>query len=180
MQQPIAIPDTVPEAVSGSRKLVFACAITDDDVYRECAEPGIKLAAEPDSEVFALESIGSIFSSYNAILERAAGIEELEALVLVHQDAEIMDADFCAKARAAFADPDVGVAGCVGAVGVRSLAWWEGSVSLASFSHRHLEHGGGDLPGFSWDWDEAPPYARDNFAYIDTFTNSEAYADAKG
>ena len=140
--------------------IAFGCSVTKPDAYRSFAEPGIRRAAEPDSEVFALESIGSIFSSYNAILERAAGIEELEALVLVHQDAEIMDADFCAKARAAFADPDVGVAGCVGAVGVRSLAWWEGSVSLASFSHRHLEHGGGDLPGFSWDWDEAPPYAR--------------------
>ena len=58
------------------------------------------------------------------------------------------------------ADPDVGVIGCVGAIGVRSIAWWEGSVTLASFVQRFHDHGGGDLPAFSWVWDEAPPYAR--------------------
>jgi hypothetical protein len=140
--------------------IAFGCSVTKPDLYRLCAEPGIRRAAEPDSQMFALPSAGSIFDSYNAILDRAAEYDDLEALVLVHQDTEIVDAGFCAKVRAAFADPDVAVAGCVGAVGVRSLAWWEGSVSLASFSHRHAEHGGGDLPGFSWDWDEAPPYAR--------------------
>jgi Glycosyltransferase like family len=140
--------------------IAFGCSVTKPDVYRSVAEPGIRRAAESDSQILALPSVGSIFRSYNMILDRAAEHDDLEALVLVHQDTEIVDSDFCAKARAAFADPDVAIAGCVGAVGVRSLAWWEGSVSLASFSHRHAEHGGGDLPGFSWDWDEAPPYAR--------------------
>ena len=28
---------------------VFGCAVTDDEIYRDCAEPGIRLAAEPDS-----------------------------------------------------------------------------------------------------------------------------------
>ncbi len=46
--------------------------------------------------------------------------------------------------------------GCVGAIGVRSIAWWEGSVTLASFVNRYDEHGGGDLPAFSWAWEEAP------------------------
>ena len=107
-----------------------------------------------------MPSIGSIFESYNALLDQAAERDDLEALVLVHQDAEIVDADFCAHVREALADPEVGVVGCVGAIGVRSIAWWEGSVSLASFVHRYDEHGGGDLPAFSWAWDEAPPYAR--------------------
>ena len=44
-------------------------------------------------------------------------------------------------------DPDVGVVGCVGAIGVRSIAWWEGSVTWASFTHRYGELGGGELPG---------------------------------
>ena len=30
---------------------VFGCAVTDDEIYRDCAEPGIQLAAEPDSEI---------------------------------------------------------------------------------------------------------------------------------
>ena len=140
--------------------IAFGSAITDPRTYGRCAEPGIRRAAEPDSEVLARPSIGSIFESYNALLEAVAGRRDLEALVLVHQDAEVVDEDFCQRVRAALADPAVGVVGCVGAIGVRSLAWWEGSVSCASFVHRYDEHGGGELPAFSWAWAEAPPYAR--------------------
>jgi len=140
--------------------IAFGCAITRPDDYRAAAEVGIRLAAEPDSEIFAGPSIGSIFESYNALLERAAPCPDLEALVLVHQDTEIVDQDLCRRVRLALADPAVGLVGCVGAVGVRSIAWWEGSVSAASFVHRYDDHGGGDLPAFSWAWGEAPPYAR--------------------
>jgi Glycosyltransferase like family len=194
--------------------IAFGCSITRPDVYRRCAEPGIRRVAEPDSEVYALDSVGSIFESYNQILDIAAAREDLEALVLVHQDTSIDDgtgargyddavsglgrvrvlgldevdsekavrarqrshatvpppaavetngrepSGFCQKVRKALGDPEVGVVGCVGAIGVRSIAWWEGSVALASFLHRYEEHGGGDLPAFSWWWDEAPPYAR--------------------
>jgi hypothetical protein len=140
--------------------IAFGSSITEPEVYRECAEVGISRAAEPDSEVRAMPSIGSIFRSYNALLDEFSGREGLEALVLVHQDAEIVDADFCAIIRDALADPDVGVVGCVGAVGVRSIAWWEASVTCASFINRYDEHGGGDLPSFSWAWSDAPAYAR--------------------
>jgi len=140
--------------------IVFGSAITNPDVYRRCAEPGIRLAAEPGADVRALPATGSIFESYNELLDEAAHRDDLEALVLVHQDAELVDPDFCVRARRALADPDVGVAGCVGAVGVRSIAWWEASVTLASFINRYEEHGGGDLESFSWKWDGAPPYAR--------------------
>jgi hypothetical protein len=140
--------------------IAFGCAITKPDVYGRCAEVGIKLAAEPDSEIFALGAVGSIFASYNAVIDRAAQCEDLEALVLVHQDTEIVNADFTAKVRAALRDPQAGLLGCVGAIGVRSIAWWEGSVSLASFVHRYDDHGGGELPAFSWNLQDAPPYAR--------------------
>jgi hypothetical protein len=140
--------------------IAFGSAITRPEVYRRFAEVGIKRAVESDSEVFALPSVGSVFASYNALLDEAVQREDLEALVIVHQDAEIVDHDFCVRARRALSDPQVGVVGCVGAIDVRSIAWWEGSVTLASFVHRYEDHGGGDLPAFSWVWDEAPPYAR--------------------
>jgi hypothetical protein len=62
--------------------IAFGSSITSDDVYRRCAEPGIRLAAEPGSEVLARPARGSIFASYNRILEEAAELEGLEALVL--------------------------------------------------------------------------------------------------
>jgi hypothetical protein len=140
--------------------IVFGSAITKPDVYRRCAEPGIRLAAEPGAAVLAMPATGTIFESYNALLDRAAERDDLEALVLVHQDAELVERDFCARIRRALEDPEAGVAGCVGAVGVRNIAWWEGSVTLASFVNRYEEHGGGDLRSFSWTWHGAPPYAQ--------------------
>jgi hypothetical protein len=139
--------------------IAFGSAITAPDVYRRCAEPGFGLAVEADSVVIAQPAASSIFASYNRILDRAAALDDLEALVLAHQDVEIVDVMFAPKIRRAFADPDLGVVGCVGAIGVRSIAWWEGSVTWASFLHRYPELGGGDFPSLTWDRDELPPYA---------------------
>ena len=149
-----------PRGAVGRPVIVFASSITDPDAYSRFAEPGIRRAAEPDSEVLANAAAGSIFRSYNLILDSVAGREDLEALVLLHQDAEIASPDFCSRLRGALRDPDVGVVGCVGAVGVRSIAWWEGSVTWASFTHRYAEHGGGELPALSWRTDEMPTFAR--------------------
>jgi hypothetical protein len=140
--------------------IAFATAITDPDAYRKYAEPGITRAAEPDSLVIANAPAGSLFRSYNLILDMVAERDDLEGLILVHQDTEMVDDRVCAKLRAALADPDVGVVGCVGAIGVRSIAWWEGSVTWGSFIHRYAEFGGGDLPAFAWREDELPPSAR--------------------
>ncbi|HKE78063.1 MAG TPA: glycosyltransferase [Solirubrobacteraceae bacterium] len=140
--------------------IVFASSITDPELYKRCAQRGIRVAAEPDSEVMPHAAAGSLFRSYNLILDTIAKRDDVEALVLVHQDAEITDPDFCVKLRRALSDPEVGVIGCVGAVGVRSIAWWEGSVTWASFVHRYRELGGGDLPAFAWNGGEMPAYAR--------------------
>jgi Glycosyltransferase like family len=140
--------------------IVFGSSITDAAMYGRCAEPGIRRAAEPDSEVLAQAAAGSLFRSYNLILDMVAARDDLDALVLLHQDAEIADPAFCAKLRQALADPQVAVVGCVGAVGVRSIAWWEGSVTWASFVHRYGELGGGELPAFAFSGDGLPAYAR--------------------
>ena len=140
--------------------IVFGSAVTRSDVFRACAQKGIEVAAEPDSVVLTPTASGSIFSNYNAIMDQAATMHELEALVLVHQDAEIQDPDFCVKLRTALADPEVGVVGCVGSLGVRSIAWWEGSVTWASFIHRYTELGGGDFPSLTWNEADKPPYAQ--------------------
>ena len=139
--------------------IAFGCSITSQEDYERFAAPGFRLAAEHDTKILAGPAAGSIFRSYNVILDEAAQIEGLEALVLVHQDAEIVDPEFCEKLRRVLEDPNVGVVGCVGAIGVRSIAWWEGSVTWASFVHRYGQPGE-EFPSLSWDPDELPPYAR--------------------
>ena len=139
--------------------IAFACPITNGRLYERYAGPGIKRVAEPDSEVFSYQSGGSIFRAYNILMEMAAKHEDLEALVLLHQDSEIIDPQFCSKIRQSLSDPDVAIVGCAGALGVRNISWWEGMVTWASFSHRYEEMGGGEIPGLSWHVDRTPSYA---------------------
>jgi hypothetical protein len=140
--------------------IALGCSVTDPGVYEKCAEPGFRLVAEPDTKVLAHGSTGSVFRSYNMLMDQAKELEDLEALVLVHQDAEIIDPDFLKKIREALSDPDVAIVGCAGAIGVRSIAWWDGSVTWASFTHRYEELGGGEVPALAWTPEETPAYAQ--------------------
>jgi hypothetical protein len=139
--------------------IAFGCSVTSPEVYERCAGRGIRLAAEPNSELYVHAAAGSVARSYNLVLDRAAAHTELEAVVLLHQDAEIADRDFCSKLRAAFSDPEVGVAGCVGAVGAPTIAWWEGSVTWDQFVRCYPDLGGGVMPALSWNGETVPPYA---------------------
>jgi GT2 family glycosyltransferase len=140
--------------------IIFGTAITDPDAYEAIASPGIRSVAEDDSKILAHQTMGSLFRNYNLMLDMAAAEEEMEALVLVHQDAEIDSPDFCQKVRGALRAPDVAVVGCVGAIGVRSIAWWEGAVTWASFIHRYEELGGGDFEAMTFHVEDAPPFAQ--------------------
>jgi hypothetical protein len=148
--------------------IAFGCPITRPEDYERFAAPGLRLAREPDSAILANSSAGSISRAYNLLLDLAAEHDDLEALVLLHQDVEIVDPDFCPKVRDAFADPDVALAGCVGALDARSMAWWEGSVTWASFTHRYYELGGGELPAFAMHPEEVPPPAYARTGEVDT------------
>jgi hypothetical protein len=130
--------------------IAFATAIAETESFDRYTQPGIRLAAEPDSEVFAYAAVGSLSRSSNILLDAAAARDDLEALVLVHPHAQIDDPELCAKARAALADPSVAVVGAVGSVGATGLAWWQGRVSAGAVTHRYVEHGGGELPVLPW------------------------------
>ena len=137
--------------------IAFGCAVKEPDAYRDHAGPGIALAREADSAVHAVAATRSVARNLNLLLDQAAGSDDLEALVLVDEYAEIADAELCAQVRRALADPDVAVVGCVGATGVEGPAWWEGAVSCGRVVHRYAEYGGGELPAFAWARRSAPP-----------------------
>ena len=139
--------------------IAFGVAVTSAATYDRYALPGITRAAEPDSLVMAHQTAGSIFHNYNLLLDKAGTHEDLEALVLPHQDTEIVDPGFLDRVRETLADPDVAVIGCAGAVGVRGPAWWQGAVTWASMSHRYQEFGGGEFPGPTWTPERSASYA---------------------
>ena len=113
--------------------IAFGCAITDRWYYEHFAGPGIELAREASSPVFADSMSGTLARSYNLMLDRATEHEDLEALVLVLQDAELTDPRLCEKVRHVLEDPEVGAVGAVGSIGSTTIAWWEGSVTWEAF-----------------------------------------------
>ena len=136
--------------------IAFGTIVGEGEAYWRYTEPGIRRAAEPDSAVLALAAVGSITRSYNIVLDAAARLDDLEALVLLHPHTELDDPDLCARVREILRDPAVGVAGAAGGAGAPGIAWWEGRVGAAPGVHRYRVHGGGELPAFGWTGPSAP------------------------
>ena len=115
--------------------IAFGCATTSESEYRAFAEPSIRRLAERGSLVMRRHGYDSIQEPYNEMLARAGERDDLEAVVLLHQDLSIEDPFFLGKLRSLLAaSDDVAVIGAVGARGVDSLAWWDGEES-----HGHVD-----------------------------------------
>lgn len=94
--------------------IVFATAISDRETFERIAHPGIRRAAEPDSPLLTRSGCDSIQQPYNEMLDEAARLPGLEALVLLHQDLELTDDSLPARVREVFSDPRVGLMGPLG------------------------------------------------------------------
>lgn len=79
-------------------------------------------------EFIGLDRQPSLAFAYNAILDAYAFGHDSsdEPVVLLHDDLEIIDADFEAKALAALDGADVALVGVCGGTSDASLAWWNG------------------------------------------------------
>ena len=126
--------------------IAFASVVGSPETFARCAGAGLRRAAEPDSPLAELTEARSMTSAANEVLDAFAPVDGLEALVLLHEDAELLDRDFCARVRHAFARaPRAAVLGVVGARGVGSLRWWEGE----GFGHVSESRGVADFGGGS-------------------------------
>lgn len=132
--------------ITVSPMIAFGIAVASRAKFRSRALPGIRRAREADSLVLTREH-GSLQAAYNSILDEAAARPELEALVLLHEDVEIVDPEFVTKLQRRIAEPDVAVVGVVGARGVRSLAWWEGDAFGGVAAPALIRAGRIDFPG---------------------------------
>jgi len=123
--------------------IAFGCATTDDKQFRAYAAPSIERIAEADSLLMRRHGCDSIHEPYNEMLDEAAQRQDLEAIVLLHQDLSIDDDDFMTKVRGVLAaSPDIAIIGAAGARDVSGLAWWEGRESHGHFDSPLLVPGG--------------------------------------
>jgi hypothetical protein len=123
--------------------IAFGCATTKEQEFRAYAAPAIERVAETDSLLMRRHGYDSIHEPYNEMLDAASQREDLEAIVLLHQDLSIDDEGFLAKVRGALAaSPEIAIIGAAGARGVSGLAWWEGEESHGYFDSPVLVPGG--------------------------------------
>jgi GT2 family glycosyltransferase len=123
--------------------IAFAACIGTRETFDRYARPGLARCGEPDSPLAEIDT-DSIFAGYNEALDAFSACEDLEALVLLHEDVAIEDQAFCAKVRAGLTDPSVAVIGAIGATGIRSLCWWEGQIRGRVWETRGLiDYGAG-------------------------------------
>lgn len=106
--------------------IAFVVPVADRERYDAIAAPGIERVREPDSIVLPLFGEGPPQPRVNAALDRLADVADLEAVIVVHEDVRLTGLDTASRIRVALADPEVAIVGAIGAVGVRSIAWWKG------------------------------------------------------
>lgn len=96
----------------------------DLEAFRRYAAPGLARTMRRGDRLRIVRG-RSIHAGYNNAMNWAQHLPGVEALVLLHADAQIIDGAFPEKIRQAFRDPAVVVAGVCGAAGgVDSLLWW--------------------------------------------------------
>lgn len=122
--------------------IVFGVCVGSDERYSAFALQSVKRIADENTHVVEVRGARSIFAAYNEILDAAARVDGLEALVLLHEDVELRDPELLGRLKTLFADRSVGVVGVVGARDVRSLAWWEGE-RAGRVSWNGIPKGGG-------------------------------------
>jgi GT2 family glycosyltransferase len=103
--------------------IAFGTAVSDPAVYERIARPGIERLAEGDSRILTRGGYDSIQRPYNEMMDEAAGFADLEALMLLHQDLELVDDSTLERTRRVFDDPRVGLVGALGARASKLHCW---------------------------------------------------------
>lgn len=116
----------------------------------------------------------SITVAYNHILDSWSSWDGLDALVLLHEDLEMIDPDTESKIMGVLADQEVAFVGVAGGRGVHSLAWWEAS---ERFGHQLTDSGPLELGPHTGDVDSLEgsflvfsPWAVKNLRYDERMT----------
>jgi 2-polyprenyl-3-methyl-5-hydroxy-6-metoxy-1,4-benzoquinol methylase len=106
--------------------IAYAACVGSPEKFQKICLPGLQRVVQPDDLVIEAEHERSIFAAYNEVLDAVRERDDLEALVLLHEDTEVTDPGFPGVIRRHVADEDVAVVGTVGARAISGLSWWEG------------------------------------------------------
>lgn len=114
---------------------VVACGEKFVKQHEEICLPGLRRIGVPEDRILLVNYADSLHSGANRAILWAREKERVDGLVLLHPDLEILDPKFEEKVLAALADPAVGIVGLIGAAGVWSQRWWEGTGGIVGQVH---------------------------------------------
>lgn len=116
----------------------------------------------------------SITVAYNKIIDAYRTRGGVDALILLHDDLEMIDPDTEAKVLRAFEDPNVAFVGVAGGRGVFSLAWWEAperfGYQLTDSGPLTLGPRHGEVDSLEGSFLALSPWAIDNLSYDERMT----------
>jgi SAM-dependent methyltransferase len=105
--------------------LVGSAVVADGVRFKEITLPSLERVLDRDDVVLTTTGdTRGIAAVYNDFVREARARPDCEALVLLHDDVEVIDANFRAKVLAAVAEDDVGVVGVIGGADLCSTEWW--------------------------------------------------------
>jgi SAM-dependent methyltransferase len=107
-----------------ARVIAYAACIADREKFTSICLPGLARVTTSDDVVIEATHPRSIFVAYNEVLDAVRDRDDLEALVLLHEDTEILGTELPSIVRRRLAERDVAILGAVGGRDVTGLAWW--------------------------------------------------------
>ena len=124
--------------------LVGSPVVADGARFKEITLPSLERVLDRGDVILSSTGdIRGIAAVYNDFVREARTRSDCEALVLLHDDVEIVDPNFRAKILAAVREERVGVVGTVGAADLHSAGWWAGRYTAG----RVFESRGSMQPG---------------------------------
>lgn len=100
------------------------CAGGRGERFDRVARPALERAAAGADRIEVRYGDRGICAAYNELIDLARSCQDLEALVLVHDDVEIVDPGARSKILAEAARPGTGVLGVVGGRRAVDACWW--------------------------------------------------------
>lgn len=111
-------------AVAAPAVIVFGCCVGAGRRFEAIAEPALSRLMRPEDEIVALPGTDGICAVYNRVLRHARRRADCEAVVLLHDDTELVGGHTRDRLLRAVRRRGVGVVGVAGGRDLFGPQWW--------------------------------------------------------
>lgn len=130
----------------GTSVFVIGVCVGPSDRFERICRPSLREWA-PDALLVPLRNQPSIFAAYNAVLDVASEVADLDGVLLIHDDVQFVG-DVLGALRRTLAQRDVGLVGTVGGTGrCFGMSWFSREIWRGDLPEERLATHGGEKCG---------------------------------